>query len=119
MKDGFIKVAAVTPSMRLTDCTYNAARIAEAAQAAAKDGVHLLVTPELSITGYSCGDLFFQKRLQDSALEALQQLVKDTAALPLILVAGIPLRHLGKLYNCAAVLYKGEILGNARAEGGK
>jgi len=111
MKDGFIKVAAVTPSMRLTDCTYNAARIVEAAQAAAKDGVHLLVTPELSITGYSCGDLFFQKRLQDSALEALQQLVKDTAALPLILVAGIPLRHLGKLYNCAAVLYKGEILG--------
>ena len=111
MKNGFIKVAAVTPSLRLTDCLYNAARIADAARTAAADGVHLLVTPELSITGYSCGDLFFQKRLQDCALEALQQLVSDTADLAMLLVVGLPLRHLGKLYNCAAVIYKGEILG--------
>ncbi len=111
MRDGFIKVAAAAPAMRLTDCSYNAARIAEAARKAADEGVHLLVTPELSITGYSCGDLFFQKRLQDSAVDALEWLAKEIADLPLLLVAGLPLRHLGKIYNCSAVLYRGEILG--------
>ena len=63
MKDGFIKVAAAAPEMRLADCSYNAKMIADAARQAAADGVHLLATPELSLTGYTCGDLFFQRRL--------------------------------------------------------
>ena len=111
MKDGFIKVAAAAPSLRLADCSCNAARIAEAAEQAAAQGVKLLVTPELSLTGYTCGDLFFQKRLQDSAVDALSALLERTASLPLLLAVGLPLRHLGKLYNCAALLYRGEILG--------
>ena len=111
MKDGFIKVAAAAPSLHLADCSYNAARIAEAAEKAVAEGVKLLVTPELSLTGYTCGDLFFQKRLQDSAVDALSSLLARTASLPLMIAVGLPLCHLGKLYNCAALLYQGEILG--------
>ena len=111
MKHGFIKVAAAAPQMRLTDCTFNAQTIAECAAEACSRGIKLLVTPELSLTGYTCGDLFFQKRLQDSALEGLSTLLKRTAELPMLIAVGLPLRHLGKLYNCAALLYQGEILG--------
>ena len=111
MKDGFIKVAAAAPSLHLADCSYNAARIVEAAKKAVAEGVKLLVTPELSLTGYTCGDLFFQKRLQDSAVDALSSLLARTASLPLMIAVGLPLCHLGKLYNCAALLYQGEILG--------
>ena len=96
MKDGFIKVAAAAPSLHLADCSYNAVRIAEAAEQAAAQGVKLLVTPELSLTGYTCGDLFFQNRLQDSAVDALSALLERTASLPLLLAVGLPLRHLGK-----------------------
>ena len=111
MKDGFIKVAAAAPEMRLADCAFNGKKIAEAARKAAEAGVHLLVTPELSLTGYTCGDLFFQRRLQDAAEEALDVLLAETEDLPLLLAVGLPVRHLGKLYNCAALLYRGEILG--------
>lgn len=111
MRDGFIKVAAAAPEMRLADCAYNGTRIAETARQACLDGVKLLVTPELSLTGYTCGDLFFQKRLQDSALESLSSLLKETASLSILIAVGLPLRHLGKLYNCAVLLYRGEILG--------
>ena len=111
MKHGFIKVAAAAPEMRLADCLFNARAIAECAKDACAKGVKLLATPELSLTGYTCGDLFFQKRLQDSALEGLSVLLKETETLPLLIAVGLPLRHLGKLYNCAALLYQGEILG--------
>ena len=111
MKDGFIKVASAAPEMRLADCIYNGARIAETARQACSNGVKLLVTPELSLTGYTCGDLFFQKRLLDSAEAALSALLNDTRDLDLLLAVGLPLRHLGKIYNCAAMLYRGEILG--------
>ena len=111
MKHGFIKVASAAPQMRLTDCLFNAQAIANCAKDACANGIKLLVTPELSLTGYTCGDLFFQKRLQDSALEGLSSLLKETASLPMLIAVGLPLRHLGKLYNCAALLYRGEILG--------
>ena len=111
MKDGFIKVAAAAPEMHLADCAFNAARIADCARQAAEAGVRLLVTPELSLTGYTCGDLFFQKRLQDSAEKALCDLLDATRSLSLLLAVGLPVRYLGKLYNCAAMLYRGEILG--------
>ena len=111
MKHGFIKVASAAPEMHLADCVYNAKKIAECAKAACAQGITLLVTPELSLTGYTCGDLFFQKRLLDSAENALSALLKETEALPLLLAVGLPIRHMGKLYNCAALLYRGEILG--------
>ena len=111
MKHGFIKIASAAPQMRLGDPMYNAARIAETAAQAAKQGVKLLVTPELSLTGYSCGDLFFQKPLLNASEQALGLLMEQTRSLKLLLAVGLPVRHLGKLYNCAAMLYQGEILG--------
>lgn len=111
MKDGWIKVASAAPEMHLADCYFNGQKIAEAARTAAAQGVKLLITPELSLTGYTCGDLFFQKTLLDAAELALLQLRKDTKKLELLLAVGMPVRHLGKLFNCAVMLYKGEILG--------
>ena len=111
MKDGWIKVASVAPALHLADCRYNGEQIASLAREAAARGAKLLVTPELSLTGYTCADLFFQKTLLDSAEEALTALRQETAELELLLAVGMPVRHLGKLFNCAVMLYKGDILG--------
>ena len=111
MKDGFIKVASVAPELRLADCRYNAEKILEAARQATAQGAKLLITPELSITGYTCADLFFQKTLLDSAEQALEYLRRETAKLEMLLAVGMPVRHLGKLFNCGVMLYQGEILG--------
>lgn len=111
MKDGFIKVAAASPQVRVADCAYNAAEIIRCANHAAKQGVKLLVTPELGITGYTCGDLFGQTRLLEGALDALKLIANATVSLDMLLVVGLPLRHKGKLYNCAAVLLCGRVLG--------
>ena len=75
MKDGFIKVAAGTPAIRVADCTYNAACIIALAREADAAGVRLLVLPELCITGYTCGDLFLQQTLLSGALSALARIL--------------------------------------------
>ncbi len=111
MRDGLIKVAAAAPELHLADCMYNAKKIADCARDACAQGVKLLVTPELSITGYTCGDLFFQRRLLDSAEEALCWLLDACKDLPMLLTVGLPVRKQGKLYNCAVMIYQGEILG--------
>lgn len=111
MKDGFIKVAACTPEARVADCAYNAAQIIRAVHIAAERRVKLLVFPELSITAYTCGDLFLQPALLQSALDALETIRRETAGTPMLFTVGLPLRHHGKLYNCAAVLCSGRILG--------
>ena len=111
MKDGFIKVAAAAPEMHLADCAFNAASIIASAHNAAERGADLFVTPELSITGYTCGDLFFQRTLQDAAEKGVEAVLCGTAELPMLVAVGAPVRHLGKLYNCAVLLYQGQILG--------
>ncbi len=111
MRDGLIKVAAAAPEMHLADCMYNAEKIVQCAKEACAQGVKLLVTPELSITGYTCGDLFFQRRLQDSAEQALSYVTDACRELPMLLAVGLPVRHLGKLYNCAVLVYQGQLLG--------
>lgn len=111
MKYGFIKVAAASPALRVADCRYNAEQSAAAMQRAAAAGVRLLVLPELGLTGYTCGDLLLQPVLQQGALHALQTLLAVSAGLPMTTVAGLPLEVEGKLYNCAAVLHGGQILG--------
>ena len=111
MKYGFIKVAAASPALRVADCRYNAEQSAAAMQRAAAAGVRLLVLPELGLTGYTCGDLLLQPVLQQGALHALQTLLAVSAGLPMTTVAGLPLEVEGKLYNCAAVLHGGKILG--------
>ncbi len=111
MNDGFLKVGAATPEIRVADCRYNTERIIAAIREAAEKGVKLLALPELCVTGYTCGDLFFQGTLLNAAEEALERIVSETAELDLVTAVGVPLRENGKLYNCAAVFSRGEILG--------
>lgn len=111
MFNGFIKVAAATPNVKVANCSYNAQRIIEIIQKAHAEGVKVLVLPELSITAYTCSDLFFQDRLLSSALHALSKIKDATKGMDILTVAGIPIRHGGKIYNCAAVIHNGRILG--------
>lgn len=111
MKDGFIKVAAASVDIRVADCGYNKTAIIEKAREAAALGVKVLVLPELCVTGYTCGDLFSQKTLLDAAGAAVNEIASMTTGLDMVFTVGLPLRHHGKLYNCAAVLHAGRVLG--------
>ncbi len=111
MKDGFIKIACITPPLRVADCTYNADQIITYANEAAENGAKLIVFPELCITGYTCGDLFLQQTLLRGALDALYWILTETKALESVVVVGLPLATGGVLYNCAAVCYEGVLLG--------
>ena len=113
MRDGFIKVAAGTPKIRVADCRYNAEQIFSLMREADKQGVKVLVLPELCLTGYTCGDLFLHDTLLKGAEEGLQTILEATKHLDLLTAVGLPVRNKwdNKLYNCAAVIHKGEILG--------
>ena len=111
MKDGFIKVAAGTPDIRVADCEYNRAEITALIDKAHAAGVRILALPELCITGYTCQDLFFQQALLDGALNALREITEHTAGSDMLISVGCPLRFRGELYNCAVVLKAGKILG--------
>ncbi len=112
MRDGFIKVAAATPEIKVAHCDYNAKACIGLIRQAADQGVKVLVLPELALTGSTCGDLFFQDTLLRGAEEALDQVVEATAELDMLVVVGLPVRGEwdGKLYNCAAVINSGSIL---------
>ena len=111
MKDGFIKIAAATPEIRVADCKYNAEQIISLAKKAAEQEVKLLCLPELCVTGYTCQDLFFQPVLINGAREACNYICAQTKGLDMVLVFGAPVEQDGKLYNCAIVSYHGEIIG--------
>ena len=113
MRDGFIKVAAGTPKIRVADCRYNAEQIFTMMREADKQGVKALCLPELCLTGYTCGDLFLQDTLLCGAEEGLQTILEATRNLDMVTVLGLPVRCKwdNKLYNCAAVIQSGEILG--------
>ncbi|QNL44166.1 NAD(+) synthase [Oscillibacter hominis] len=111
MKDGFISVACGTPKLRLTDCDYNAEQSFTLMRTAAKAGVKVLVLPELGLTGYTCGDLFNQSALLEGAREALATILTATRNLEVVTAVGLPLQKNNKLYNCAAIIQKGSILG--------
>ena len=111
MQDGFVKIAAATPDLRVADCAYNASEIIKQAKQAAAKGAHLIVFPELCLTGYTCGDLFLQQTLLDGALAALETVCRETAGLNAAVVVGLPLMQQGKLFNVAAVLCGGKIEG--------
>ena len=111
MKDGFLKAAALSPALRVADCVYNAGQIVRELQAAAARGVKLAVFPEFCLTGYTCGDLFLQRTLQQGALEGLQTVLDVSRELDTVVLVGLPLLVRGKLYNCAAVLCRGRVLG--------
>ena len=111
MKDGFIKVATASPALRVADCAYNRDQILQTMEKALALGVKLLVLPELAVTGYTCGDLFGQAALLDGAVAALEAITTATKGRDQLLVAGVPLAVAGRLYNCAAVIQDGRILG--------
>ena len=111
MRDGFVKIACATPELRVADCDYNTDKIIDMIKDAYSAGVKIVCFPELSITGYTCGDLFFQSALENSAHENLLRIVRDTAEMEIVSVVGLPFSYVGKLYNCAAVIFRGEILG--------
>ncbi|HEY5466841.1 MAG TPA: NAD(+) synthase, partial [Clostridia bacterium] len=111
MKDGFIRVAAATPAIRVADCRYNADAVLAIAREAALAGVRLVVFPELCLTGYTCGDLFLQEALLDQARIELLRIAAETADLDMLLLVGLPVADRGRLYNCAAVLHRGQFLG--------
>lgn len=111
MKDGFIKVAAATPEIKVADCKHNAKQIISLAKELAKKDVKLAVFPELCITGYTCQDLFYQTTLLDGAKNALVTILEELSALDMITVVGLPMQYDSKLYNCAAVTYHGKVLG--------
>ena len=111
MQDGFVKIAAATPDLRVADCAYNASEIIKQAKQAAAKGAHLIVFPELCLTGYTCGDLFLQQTLLDGALAALETVCRETAGLNAAVVVGLPFMQQGKLFNVAAVLCGGRVEG--------
>lgn len=113
MKDGFIKVAAATPSIRVADCKYNGEQMASMMRDASAKGTALLVFPELSITGYTCGDLFLQEPLLRGAEQAILHLCEASRELDMAIIAGAPVQAFGKLFNCAVVILRGQILGIA------
>jgi len=111
MNYGFVKVISCAPQLKLADCKYNAEAIIQSAKNAAAKGAALIVFSELGISGASCGALFTQKRLLDNALAALCEIAKATKGLNSAIVVGAPLYFYGNIYNCAAVLCGGEIIG--------
>ncbi len=111
MRYGFIRCMAVSPALRVADCAYNAEQIVRVMRSAAEQKVQLLCLPELCLTGYTCGDLFLQKTLCGGAEQALATLLAASRGLNLVVLAGLPVQQGGKLYNCAAVLCDGRLLG--------
>ena len=111
MKYGFIKVAAAVPAVRVADTEYNVLQVESLIAQAEGQGVEILVFPELCLTGYSCQDLFKEQLLIDKAEEALLTLLDFTRKLDVISVVGLPVQVGGLLYNCAAVVQGGQLLG--------
>ena len=111
MKDGFIKVAAGTPDVQVADCEFNAAEIIKMVREMEAEGAKVMVFPELCITAYTCGDLFWQENLLEEAKVQLVRIAEETADVDAIIFVGLPLEYKGKLYNVAAGLNHGEILG--------
>ena len=111
MKDGFIRVAAATPQVKVADTRWNREQIEKIMKECSKEGVKILVFPELAVTAYTCGDLFLQFPLIESAKEELKALAKASKGLDMLVFAGLPWEHKGKLYNVAAALFEGEVLG--------
>jgi len=111
MLDGWIKTAAATPRLRVADCAYNAEETIAIMYRAAREGVRLLVFPELGLTGATCGDLFLQASLLQGARAALAAVQEASRHLDMITVVGLPLEKEGRIYDCAAVLHAGAVLG--------
>jgi len=110
MRHGFVKVAAITPKIKVADPVYNAQAICKKMDEALENDAQILVFPELCLTGYTCNDLFFQELLLEKAREQLLVVANHTIGKDALVFVGLPLEQENKLYNVAAVLQNGEIL---------
>ena len=110
MKDGFVKVAAAAPEIRVADVVYNAKYIINCMSIAAKKGAKVLVFPELCVTGSTCGDLFFQRALLDAATDGLDRIADASRGLDMLVFVGLPIGGRSGILNCAAAIYEGEVL---------
>ena len=111
MNPGFVKVASAIPLVRVADCQYNVEQIESLVIQAEGKGIEIICLPELSLTAYSCGDLFGQQLLLDEAEMALIHLMNVTRSLNIISIIGLPVPYRGALLNCAAIVQRGKILG--------
>ncbi len=110
MSYGYVRSAAVTPKIRVADIQYNQQSILRTIAAAKEDGVALLVFPELCITGYTCGDLFYGDVLLNAAKNALKEIAESTSGSAMLIFVGLPFRKDGLIYNCAAAINNGKVL---------
>ena len=108
---GYIKVAAAVPAVRVADCDFNAGRIVEMMRRAADRGVRVVAFPELSVTAYTCGDLFLQSQLLDAAAAAIERIAEASRTIPVAAIVGAPLRYGTAIYNCAVAVAGGRCLG--------
>ena len=108
---GFIRAGVAVPKLQVADPTFNCRQILDLSFKAASQKVNVLLFPELSITGYSSGDLFHQRLLLEAAEKELTELLQGTKSLEMVIAAGMPVRADNQLFNCAVVFFKGRILG--------
>ncbi len=111
MRQGFVKAAVATPKIRVADTEYNGQQIRQQMRESVTKGAKLVVFPELCITGYTCQDLFFQETLLRGAAEELMKIAAESGELDAIFFVGLPYEIGGKLYNVAAVISHGKVLG--------
>ncbi len=110
MKDGFVRAAAIVPSLHTARIDHNIDAMTEAFKAAKKDKAQIMVFPELAVTGASCGDLFLQQVFLEKAREGLYRFVRETAGCQAVIFAGFPFLYKGKVYNTAAVIQDGQLI---------
>ncbi len=111
MKDGLVRIGVGVPRVSVADPRSNADEIIRLINSAAEDGAAVLCLPEMCLTGYTCGDLFLQPLLINSAESELERILKNTAHTSVLAFVGLPVFNRGKLYNCAAAICRGELLG--------
>ena len=111
MKYGYVKVAAATCDIKVGDVTFNADKIIENIDKAIEKKVEAVVFPELSLTGYTCSDLFWQTEMLNKVYEETLRIAKHTSGKNIVAIVGIPFEALGKLYNCAAIITNGKVIG--------
>lgn len=111
MQNGFIKVAAAIPSVKVADCSFNIQQIESLMASAEGQGVEILCLPELAITAYTCQDLFQQQLLLDEAEASLLKLMEFSRNLNVTALVGVPIAYNSMLFNCAAVIQRGKVYG--------
>lgn len=110
MKHGFVKIAAISPELRVADVEFNASKIIEAIGRETRDGTEIIVFPELCLCGYTVGDILFQSVLSDGCLRALKKIAESTRGRKALVFVGLPFTWRNGLYNCAAAICDGRVL---------